>query len=389
MARTFKEVFSLYKPDFIEQAAIEKITALSLKVDKDMRLIEATAAFSEYISYETLVAIENKVKECYTLNGMRVKPTYQSETFSVSKFGDIIEELKRRRAQGNGFFANAVISNGSSDFNEADVSCEGDTIFINLKNGGKKLLEISSCDKILSDIISEWFDIEKKIEFTGQTSLDFDQYRQDNPLPTFEYHPAIHTESKEEQAASVQNSFGRGETSAAVNFEEGICSSGKMRFDINDMEIVSGKFKTVDSILPIRNITLESPRFVICGEIFDYQKKDTRSGEKCIVSFFVTDNDASCILKMIYDKEKEEQYSKIKNGAAVMISGGSTIDKFDGSLIVKPAAIALIKRIKRKDNAEKKRVELHLHTTLSTMDATLSPPDLVKQVLDWGRPPSR
>ena len=42
----------------------------------------------------------------------------------------------------------------------------------------------------------------------------------------------------------------------------------------------------------------------------------------------------------------------------------------------------------RRDNAEQKRIELHAHTQMSNMDATVSASDLIQQAAKWGIRPS-
>ena len=48
--------------------------------------------------------------------------------------------------------------------------------------------------------------------------------------------------------------------------------------------------------------------------------------------------------------------------------------------------IAVIKTVGRVDNAPVKRVELHLHTTMSNMDALIPPDQAVKMAKAWGHP---
>lgn len=102
------------------------------------------------------------------------------------------------------------------------------------------------------------------------------------------------------------------------------------------------------------------------------------------MSFYVTDNDSSAVVKWIYDAERDADYACIKDGAAVMLRGSMQMDKFENIPVIRPSAIALIKRQKKTDTAEKKRVELHLHTTLSTMDSTFSPEAVVETVSRFG-----
>ena len=55
-----------------------------------------------------------------------------------------------------------------------------------------------------------------------------------------------------------------------------------------------------------------------------------------------------------------------------------------GNLALRADDIMIVKREKSTDNCEKKRVELHCHTNMSSMDA-LSPADkLVNRAFEWG-----
>ena len=60
---------------------------------------------------------------------------------------------------------------------------------------------------------------------------------------------------------------------------------------------------------------------------------------------------------------------------------------FDGELIINPAAVLQIKKIERMDHAPEKRVELHLHTNMSQMDAII-PPDIAVKTAHSARSPS-
>ena len=174
------------------------------------------------------------------------------------------------------------------------------------------------------------------------------------------------------------------DTEAVVEIdpENATVKSGNMVFDISEMETIYKQIKSL-AVTPIRNIS-HNTSFTICGEVFSYQKKLTKSGKNYIVSFYITDNDASAVVKFIYGSDMDEECGKIKDGASIMLRGILQMDKFDNALVIKPLGIAMIKRIMRTDNAEEKRVELHLHTTLSTMDSTFSPEDVVKTISRFG-----
>ena len=374
----FYEKFKKYTPTDYERKIIDKITDFSAKADVEKRMIMLDAFFDEYIHYSELAPVEESIKNAYELNYMSISPRFKNVEFSLAKMEHVFYELQRKTAQGLGFFNGA-----EARLEGAEISASGNVLSVSLKNGGKALLIAGECDRIISDVIYNMFGVRMQIEFVGVTSLPYEELEHD--LPPIVFSPSREELEKKQadNAASAMNTLSKGEAFAEVNPEEAIVKSGNMMFDIGNIEDVYNRIKSI-AVVPLRSATLDSEAFTVCGEVFSYTKKLTKSGEKCIVSFYMTDNDSSAVVKMIYAADRDEEYSKIKDGVSIILRGTMQIDKFDGTAAIKPTAIGLIKRIKRTDTAEKKRVELHLHTTLSTMDSTFSPKDLVKTVTRFG-----
>ena len=75
---------------------------------------------------------------------------------------------------------------------------------------------------------------------------------------------------------------------------------------------------------------------------------------------------------------------KINEAGTLVISGGYQFDTFSNQYVLRPYAIASIKKAEKTDDEPEKRIELHMHTSLSEMDAISSPTALVKQAIKWG-----
>ena len=73
-------------------------------------------------------------------------------------------------------------------------------------------------------------------------------------------------------------------------------------------------------------------------------------------------------------------------GNTLIVQGDAAFDKYEHDVTITPRNIMLVSKMKKRDDAQKKRVELHLHTNMSSMDGMASVTDLVKQAHDWGHP---
>ena len=76
----------------------------------------------------------------------------------------------------------------------------------------------------------------------------------------------------------------------------------------------------------------------------------------------------------------------IKDGMVLVLEGKYAFDEFENENVLTPYAVMEIKKLAREDNAPVKRVELHLHTNMSSMDATIPPDVAVKTAAKFGHP---
>ncbi|XJZ28533.1 PolC-type DNA polymerase III [Bacillota bacterium Lsc_1132] len=130
----------------------------------------------------------------------------------------------------------------------------------------------------------------------------------------------------------------------------------------------------------------EERRITIQGYIFDVDIKELRSG-RSLLTFKMTDYTSSIIVKMFSrDKEDAALFQRVKKGMWVKARGSIQNDTFVRDLIMIGNDVNEVRPVERKDTApeNEKRVELHLHTPMSQMDAVTPVKQLVAQAKKWG-----
>lgn len=81
-----------------------------------------------------------------------------------------------------------------------------------------------------------------------------------------------------------------------------------------------------------------------------------------------------------------DKVNQIKVGLNVKVRGECMYDNFAHELSISIRDMVPMERIRREDTAEEKRIELHMHTNMSTMDALTPAGDLIKRAIEWGHP---
>ena len=106
----------------------------------------------------------------------------------------------------------------------------------------------------------------------------------------------------------------------------------------------------------------------------------------CAVSFALVDNTDGITCKRFFKTKNdgEDFVSQLKDVKNLTVQGIAQFDDYMGDIIVSIDAAAVVaEKSPRQDNAEVKRVELHVHTTMSAMDAIISPETLVNTAANW------
>lgn len=145
-------------------------------------------------------------------------------------------------------------------------------------------------------------------------------------------------------------------------------------------DLIFGRmFKKVP--IPIEKIpTVENIQVVIEGRVF-YKDFNDRSK---VLSLFLTDYTDSYVLKSFKDNA-EKLNSLISEGSYITVEGKTFYDNFSNDYAIIPNNILKgHDKTLRTDSAEEKRVELHCHSKLSSMDAILEVSDIVNIASKWG-----
>ncbi|GKQ42610.1 DNA polymerase III PolC-type [Companilactobacillus sp. RD055328] len=145
--------------------------------------------------------------------------------------------------------------------------------------------------------------------------------------------------------------------------------------------------KNISSKEPITQMSeiFEEERDVtVQGYIFDADVRKFNTGSK-LLTLKVTDYSSSFTVKKFSKKtDDDEIFSEWKKGKWARFHGSVEEDRFTHDLTIMPKDMNLITHEERKDTADEKRVELHIHTNMSQMDAIASSEAIVKRAADWG-----
>ncbi len=149
-------------------------------------------------------------------------------------------------------------------------------------------------------------------------------------------------------------------------------------------DIIYGK-KFNQEPSPIKQLTEEAEGVVVSGEIFRFETRIAKSGKKFYLGD-LTDYTDSISFK-IFPRNADQLEEQLKEGSWVIIRGSLQFDPYSKELSLLVSDIMPGKPLfTRSDQALEKRVELHLHTKMSAMDATVDAAEAVKQAAKWGHP---
>ena len=138
---------------------------------------------------------------------------------------------------------------------------------------------------------------------------------------------------------------------------------------------------------PIRDLSLKSGNVTVAGKVFAVECRETRRPGMWRLSFDMTDNTNSVtVQKNLGAKEAEALGKSVRAGMWLLVQGRMEPTWDNKDIQLNPYHLNVIEHAERMDAAPVKRVELHLHTKMSNMDALTDTGEVVKQAIRWGHP---
>ena len=339
----FLNMFSAYQPPEHLETVLSQAAVAAADIDPNNRTIYLKLKLPEYISVREIDGIAEDIEDIYDLRFVLIQPEYPAQVLRTLPPEDLMSFFVTQNSM-----AIASLSGARWEWSE-------NTLDIHLWGNGKAELE-----KSVPAVVQQWqemfgvtvtINIHSSKNLTGQELYDAmakmrGAMMQDLPKVNFD---TVKKEKKQETSAI----YGR-------------------------------PFRT--KAMPMEQVTLDLGTVTVEGRVFSVEHRELKKRNAWVINFDMTDNTGSVrINRFMENEEAKPILDKVKVGSVLKVQGRMTVNKFDNETVLQPTAIMPGELPKRKDTASgEKRVELHLHTVMSNMDALTNTAAAIKQAAAWG-----
>ena len=377
--RSFGALFGPYLPsDSLSQAMADGIVE-NMDMHHATRRIVVDVHFDTYVPPAELRMVEQKLLAPLQLQGAVIRPHYASALFTVERCAELVECLKADNVAVNGTFDDAV------------YAIDGDVLQVTLSHGGLNILQATGADHQLQQLIYQQFGLRMMVEIQGEAEAQKDE-RYLKMMEQAEQEAAAR--AREEAAARAAEAAKQPRAATAEEPARPGTPTDPTRPPADGLPIY---LETAQPLMgtpikehpaQIKGLEADGSTVTVWGQVFRLDSKDNRDGTKCRYTISITDMTGSVVLSLWLDKKRDKDkitaVSGIKNGDNLVVSGRYEYDEFVRMNVLRPRSMSVVARYQRQDLADEKRVELHMHTKMSSMDAVAEAKDLVKRAASWG-----
>ena len=340
----FLNMFSLYMPpeeaqDLLSQAAIRHA-----RVDPLERRVEAELESGVYIPRRVLDAACRDIEKLYGLKSLEVFVRFPKAELAKIEPQELRDLFVRLDSRSMGSLAGAT------------WTWEGTHLTVQLVANGKTALEkcVPTVENFLREACGEPVEIAivSGADLEGEALFEAMERMRAQVMADI---PAIQAAAKKEKPAEASS------------------------------DAIYGKsFK--GTAVTMKSLNLDMGSVIVEGRVFAVEHKELKKRNAWVINFDMTDNTGSVrISKFMENNEAKPILDSVKVGSVLKVQGKLMINQFDNEMVLKPFGIMPGSMAKRKDTAQGgKRVELHLHTVMSNMDALTDTKAAIKQAAAWG-----
>ena len=340
------QMFPDYEPPEALHAALSQAAIAAADISAEDRSVQVVVHSEHYIPQRLMDQAAKEIAALYGLRRMELTATHPADQLTNIEPEELMNLFVQRDSMARGSLAGAK------------WDWEGEHLTIHLVANGKDALmeQVPSVQQVLRErfAVPVTISIETGAALEGKALFDAMETMRGQMMKNL---PAASAAKREEKAAA----------SAAPS------------------ETFYGKpFK--GNAVPMKDLSMDMGTVIVEGKVFAIDHKELKKRNAYVVKFDMTDNTNSVrISKFMEANEAKPILENVNIGSVLRVQGKLIEDRFENEMVLKPYAMQPGSLPKRKDTAEgMKRVELHLHTTMSNMDA-LTPTDAaIKQAAAWG-----
>ena len=391
--KKFLDVFLRYKPSDEKAALLDRATKASFRYSKEPMRVEVELTFESHEDPALIYDIEDECRELYNAESFKILPHFPPSEYSISRINEVVAEAALCGAVTNGFFTNA----------EYNDNGECITVRLPFSTFGVDFVKNAKTEEILSNILASRYGVRRK--FTIESGANAAAYEAEWEARRVKMLEAAERESREQFVRERESAAREREAEARANdphydfdHRAGVSSMtgnneaisetqyrmGAVTYDFSSPELIYGEDFEIYDPVPLSEIDKTKAAAVFLGTVFEKADKESREGDKVSLTIGISDGASAAYIKRRLLKEECDWFKGFKTGIPVAVYGKVMRDKFDNEPFISLKGIKKIKTIERKDNSEKKRVELHLHSNMSQMDALITPAEIVNTAIRWG-----
>ena len=337
--------------DLVE--ALGRLAVVHAELDRETRTIRLDAQAEQYLAEKQLQALCRDIEKEYGLRELKLSVRYPASELPNMDFRDLAQVFIRA------FSPSAAILAG------AGYEVTDEAVVIRLKANGKD--SILQNAKKAEQFLRDRFGVSKKIEVEAHSNLE--------GRALFEETARIRAEALKNApaiTASVPQGGAKASGGAASTPAE---PAGALFYG----RPFSGR--------PVRmeELNLDMFRVIVEGKVFAVQHRELKKRGAWVICFDMTDYTSSVRVNQFMEAAKAKPIiDNVQPGMWLRVQGKMSFDRYDNEMVLQPNAMEKIEAPKRRDTYPEKRVELHLHTTMSSMDALTDTGAAVKRAASWG-----
>ena len=399
--KSFFDVFKRYAPEENKRSLLLRAHSCKFRYTQNPMRVEVEMSFDSHEDAELLYEIEDECRELYGAETFKILPHFPPESFNIDLFDEIACEAAMCGAVTNGFFT------------DASYSDDGETVSISIpfSSVGVDFVRSANTESIFSNILLSRFGVKRSVLITEGAgaearSAEWERRRADMMIKVeaenkerFIQERRLAEEARVEREKALDPHYDfeakAGISDATGCFEtigETRCRVGASTYDFSESEIIYGEDFDIVEPAGLAEAEKLRGRNVFLGTVFEVTMKETRAGDKTNCAIGISDGASGIYVKKTLLNDElgwvKDLAGAVKKGKKkqlqVAVLGRVQLDKFDNEPFLSPFGIKRIKTVERVDLAEEKRVELHLHTNMSQMDAIITPAELIDTAVRWG-----